>query len=508
MSISVVSVDRINAPLNFRTSDTLITTKVPHYPTKVNTGMLIIPGWTRPNANGINTNINSADFNGPNFKARPLKHWRRQLRVYNNNGKGPSNNSRTATIAILDKPGTGVYHHEPDCACVGDEGGNSYIIANNKFGYETQGNLYSTPHSDVTIQNNGSNTIPYNATEDEINDPTNTAYKVITGLYNTKCINCSPQSNQIRRSMSIVYNSQSYYERSHAKLQARCQTYQQNISTNPASGVTYFSTSGEPLWPNNTPTGPQVVAPIDFGSITYKGDFFNIYNYVSGTASLTPVSNIASSTFTPKIRCRLSYILAGFYVNFPSVSSLIRAVVYDLANNIICVSQNTENTFISPYSPGSPSFSEVSLAFYFPENIYINITTAYYIRFETLNATNFYYIVDTTTPPSSPLTGKLVAEPLYCESQTIYKPNNVTFAKQGGVSGSVRTKQLATNSVLLNGNVFYSAAGASAANAGLYQGTNISDNYYVKTKPVIQSCAVRDTSNDGNGRNGRRTKCF
>ena len=195
-------------------------------------------------------------------------------------------------------------------------------------------------------------------------------------------------------------------------------------------------------------------------------------------------------------------------MNFPSVSSLIRAVVYDLANNIICVSQNTENTFISPYSPGSPSFSEVSLAFYFPENIYINITTAYYIRFETLNATNFYYIVDTTTPPSSPLTGKLVAEPLYCESQTIYKPNNVTFAKQGGVSGSVRTKQLATNSVLLNGNVFYSAAGASAANAGLYQGTNISDNYYVKTKPVIQSCAVRDTSNDGNGRNGRRTKCF
>lgn len=506
MSVSVVSIDRINAPLNFRTSNTLITTKVPHYPTKVDTGMLIIPGWTRPNANGVHQNINSADFNGPDFKARPLKHWRRQLRVYNNNGKGPSNNSRTATIATLDKPGTGVYHYDNDCACVGNEGGNSYIIANNKFGYETQGDKYSTPLNDVTIQNNGSNTIPYDATEADINDPTNPAYKVITGLYNTKCINCSPQSNRIRR--SVVYNSQAYYETTRAKLQSRCQTYEQNMSTNPANGVTYFSASdGEPLWPNNTPTGPQVVAPIDYGSITFKGDFFNIYNYASGAASLGPANSIVTPNFIPKIRCRLSYVLAGFYVNFPSIGSSMRAVVYDLANNIICVSQNTETTFISPYSPGIPSFSEASLAFYFPQNVYINTSTTYRILFETLNATNFYYIVDTTTP-GSPLAGKLVAEPLYCESQTIYKPNNVTFAKQGAVCGSIRTKQLATNSLLLNGSVFYSAAGASAANAGLYQGANISHNYYVKTKPVIQGCAVRDTSNDGNHRNGKKLKCF
>ena len=508
MSVSVVSVDRINAPLNFRTSDTLITTKVAHYPTKVDTGMLIIPGWTRPNANGINPNINSADFNGPNFKARPLKHWRRQLRVYNNNGKGPSNNSRTAMISLLDKPGTGVYHYEPDCACVADEGGNSYIIANNKFGYETQGNLYSTPQNDVTIQNNGSNTIPYNATEADVNDPTNPAYKIATDLYNTKCMNCSPQSNLIHKTMSIVYSSQAYYETTRAKLQSRCQTYEQNISTNPASGVTYFSADGQPLWPNNTPTGPQVVAPVGFGSIIYKGDFFNIYNNISGIASLGPVSQVNSPLFTPKIRCRLSYVIAGLYVNAPSIPSLIRAIVYDSSNNIICLSENTENTFISPYSPGIPSFSESSLAFYFPQNIYIDITTTYYIRFVTLNTTNFYYIVDNTIPSVSPLTGKLVAEPLYCESQTIYKPNNVTFAKQGAVPGSVRTKQLATNSVLLNGGVFNTAAGASAANDGLYQGTNLSNNYFVKTKPVIQSCAVRDTPNDGNRRNGRRTKCF
>jgi hypothetical protein len=505
MSVSVVSVDRINAPLNFRTSDTLITTKVPHYPTKVDTGMLIIPGWTRPNANGVHPNINSADFNGPDFKARPLKHWRRQLRVYNNNGKGPSNNSRTATIATLDTPGTGVYHYQPDCACVGNEGGNSYIIANNKFSYETQGDKYSTPLNDVTIENKGSNTIPYNATEAEVNDPTNPAYKVITGLYNTKCMNCSPQSNVIRR--SVVYNSQAYYETTRAKLEARCQKYEQNISTNPANGVTYFSASGQPLWPNNTPTGPQVVAPVDFGAITYKGDYFNIYNYVNAATSLGPVSQVNTPLFTPKIRCRLSHVTAGFFVNFPSVASLVRAIVYDSTNNIICISQNTQNTTINIYSPAIPSFGQASLAFYFPQNVYINTTKSYYIKFDTLNTTNFYYIVDNTIP-GSPITGTLVAEPLYCDSQTIYKPNNVTFAKQGAVPGSVRTKQLATNSVLLNGSVFYSAAGAYAANNGLYQGTNISGNYYVKTTPVVQSCAVRDTTNDGNKRTGKKTKCF
>ena len=501
-----VSVDRINAPLNFKPSNTLITTKVPHYPTKVDTGMLVIPGWTRPNANGINPNINSADFNGPDFKARPLKHWRRQLRVYNNNGKGPSNNSRTATIAILDKPGTTIYHHEPDCACVGNEGGNSYIIANNKFGYETKGNLYSTPQNDVTIQNNGSNNVPYNATEADINDPTNPAYKVIIGLYNTKCINCSPQSNVIKR--SIVYNSQAYYERSREKMQARCQTYEQNSSSNEANGVTYFSADGQPLWPNNSPTGPQVVAPVEFGGITFKGDFFNIYNYTGSANVSTLVYQVNSPLFTPKIRCRLSYVIAGFYVNSPSAASSIRAFLYNSSNNIISSSENTENTTTSIFSPAIPSFSQASLAFYFPQNIYINTNKSYYIKFvKTLNSPDFYYIVDNTIP-GSPITGKLVAEPLYCESQTIYKPNNVTFAKQGAVPGSVRTKQLATNSVLLNGSVFYSAAGASAANVGLYQGTNISGNYYVKTKPVIQGCAVRDTSNDGNGRNGRRTKCF
>ena len=337
----------INGPLNFRTSDTLITTKVPHYPPKVNTGTLIIPGWTRPNANGMNANINQADFNGPDFKARPLKHWRRQLRVYNNNGKGPSNNSRTARIVDLDRPGLTVYHHTPDCACVDNEGGNSYIIANNKFSYETKGNQYSEPRSDSTFQNNGFNRVPSTATAAEVADPLTPAYETLTGVYNTKCINCSPQHNVIKS--AIAYNSQAYYADSFAKQQSRCQTYEQNISTNRADTSTYFGVDGEPLWQNNLPTGPQVVAPVEY----------------------TPT--------------------------------------------------------------------------------------------------------------------RLYNKP--CVSQTIYKPSNIAFAKQGAVSGATRLRKLVADTVMINGSSFYSAAGAAAANQGHYQGTNVAGNYYVKLKPVVDSCS-------------------
>jgi hypothetical protein len=336
---------RINAPLNFRTSDTLITTKVPHYPTKVDTGTQIVPGWNRPNANGLNSNIISSDYNGPNFKARPLKQWRRQLRVYNNNGNSTSNNSRTAIISQLERPGVAVYHYDPVCTCVGNEGGNSYIIANNKFGYETKGNQFSEPQNDVQIQNNGFNTVPYDATEQMIKDPTNPAYEVLTGVSNTNCINCSPQNNIIKR--SIAFNSQAYFADSYAKQQSRCQTYEQNISTNRVNVIQY-SNNNQPLWPSNSPLGSQVVAPVNY------------------------------------------------------------------------------------------------------------------------------------TPP------RLYAKP--CLSQTIYKPNNVAFAKQGAVPGSTRLKKLVADTVTLNGNSFYSAAAATAANFGKYQGTNIPGNYYVKIKQVVDSC--------------------
>jgi len=272
---------------------------------------------------------------------------------YYNYNKFTSN--RTVTISELERPGVTVYHYNPVCEC-GDDGGNTYIIANNKFGYETKGNQFSEPQNDVQIQNNGFNTVPYDATEQMINDPANPAYEVLTGVSNTNCINCSPQNNIIKR--SIAFNSQAYFADSYAKQQSRCQTYEQNISTNRVDGIQYFN-NNEPLWPNNSPLGSQVVAPVNY------------------------------------------------------------------------------------------------------------------------------------TQP------RLYNKP--CLSQTIYKPNNVAFAKQGAVPGSTRLKKLVSDMVTINGNSFYSADAAAAANFGKYQGTNIPGNYYVKIKDVGVKC---------NSRSGRNTVCF
>jgi surface protein len=470
-----------NAPLNFRHTDTLITTKVPHYPTKVTTGMSIIPGWNRPNANGQNANINDKDYNGPDFKARPLKHWRKQLRVYDY--KGATNNSRTASISELERPGTTVYHFTPDCACVHGEGGNSYIISNNKFGYETKNDDYSKDVIDVKIQNNGYVVVPYDATEQQINDPTNPAYKILTGIYNTDCINCSPQGNLIRSGIGL--QSQAYYSYSNDKLESRCQTFEQNMSTNKATGGVYFDAQGIPLWPNDAPNGPQVVAPVNYGSTIYKGNFFNLYEYIYNGIAVGSASSGNSALFTPKVKCNPKYVVAGFYVNY-APAALIEAAIYNSSNVVICKSINTQNSYINTNQQYPPSFNSAALLFHFPETIFLEPSNSYYINFKTMNSINFNRLVYSGT--TLILAGVLVAEPLYCPSQTIYKPNNIAFAKQGAVSGSARLKKLVSDTVTMNGSSFYSARGAEEANLGRYQGTNISGNYYLKNKPVTNSC--------------------
>ena len=477
---------RINAPLNFRNTNTLITTKVPHYPTKVTTGMSIIPGWNRPNANGINANINDKDYNGPDFKPRPLKHWRRQLRVYDY--KGGANNSRAAVISQLDRPGLTVYHFKPECECVPGEGGNSYIISNNKFGYETKDDNYSKAGIDVKIQNNGYSVVPYNATAAEINDIANPAYKVLTGVYNTNCINCSPQGNLIKS--GITTQSQAYYSYSNDKLETRCQTYEQNLSTNKAQGCIYFDAKGIPLWPSNARNGSQVVAPVNYGSNVYKGgNRFNLYEIIYTGVVLGKELTTYSIMFKPKITCNPLYVIVGLYVLNTSVASLIQATIYDTNNTIICRSINVEYTYINP-TPESPMFSSASLTFYFPKTVYIIPSITYYIELRTINGIEFYWC----NSDNEILSGTLVAETPYCISKTIYKPNNVAFARQGAVSGSTRLKKLVSDTITVNGYSYYSARGAEEANIGKYQGTNFSGNYFVKMKKVKNSCLGTDPS--------------
>ena len=87
-----------------------------------------------------------------------------------------------------------------------------------------------------------------------------------------------------------------------------------------------------------------------------------------------------------------------------------------------------------------------------------------------------------------------------CKSTTIYKPNNIQFAKQGAVDNGTRLAKLKYDTITKNGNSFRSAAGLEGANAGKYHGAyNGGSPYFVKSKnqkPITYR------------RNGQKTVCF
>jgi hypothetical protein len=70
-------------------------------------------------------------------------------------------------------------------------------------------------------------------------------------------------------------------------------------------------------------------------------------------------------------------------------------------------------------------------------------------------------------------------------SITIYKPNNVQYAQQGGVASSSRIARLKYNTLNNNGAAFNSASGAMNINSGRYQ-FEPSPSYYNKYKPQVQ----------------------
>ena len=232
-----------NAPLNFRTSNSLITTRVPHYATKTTTANSVVPGLHRPNTNGVPSNIHQHDFDGPEFKARPIKHWRRQLVPTSiNTGSGISGPSqpigssgqRNATVGLLmDRPGAVTYVGDASCECV-QQPGNSYTIS--EYFLEVPKNKGTIVENQGVVDNGD--------------------YEINTGIYSTRCIGCNPQNNVIKSASSLL--SRAYYSDTTGYLKSRCKTYQQNASINRTSGVTYLGPNGQHIWATSSANGSQV----------------------------------------------------------------------------------------------------------------------------------------------------------------------------------------------------------------------------------------------------------
>lgn len=247
-----------NLPLNFRASNSLITTKVPHSSTKDGSAISIISGLNRPLANGMDPNVAELHkSNGPNFKARPIKHWRRQLRPSTFGGL-TSSGSRVATIRLATTPGGETYRaNSTNCSCADlTNGGNAYTISE-KFTKQGENSLGTQALANgVKVQNNG---------YVQIGNPlllagTDVNYQILTGLYNTKCISCTPEARVIKPSTTLL--SKAYYTTHEAYMKSRTNTYEQKQLTVPIQGQNdnYYAADGQLKWPSDSPTGPQVYA--------------------------------------------------------------------------------------------------------------------------------------------------------------------------------------------------------------------------------------------------------
>jgi hypothetical protein len=198
----------------------------PYIPWKGTSTNNVVPSWSRP------LQKTETVQNGPSFKARPIKHWRKQLDPTPNSGSGVS-----AVGIPFNTPGSEVFLGKVSTSnCVKCSDSNASI----------------TKSSNVAEQQN---TI-FTYSSDKFFD-VNTNKPV--------CVACNPQANIIKPASTLI--SKKYYSDRAAYLKSRTKTYNQNISGNAIQGNQYLN-GNTPVWPSDSPNGSQVFSTNDCCSLT------------------------------------------------------------------------------------------------------------------------------------------------------------------------------------------------------------------------------------------------
>ena len=187
-----------------------------------------VPVWSRPIVNKEN-NMAHAPFG----KARPLKHWRKQLNTRDPNGKqragvGMPMDVPAGNIALAKKD-----TDEHNCSCENSRRVNDYILPDNS---------YKNPEKNADIP----------SIFKFLNPETN--YKSVA------CVACSPQANVIKSATTLL--SKKYYTDSRAYLKARNKRYLQNLSGTEVSNIKYNDAHNNSLlWPSNEQDGISTRGP-------------------------------------------------------------------------------------------------------------------------------------------------------------------------------------------------------------------------------------------------------
>lgn len=186
----------------------------PYISWKGNSTNSVVPSWSRP-LQGTETYST-----GPDFKARPIKHWRKQLMPIANSGNGNS------AIGTLTAPGSEVFLGKSNinhCASCSET---NAVIIKSVHGNEKTNDLYIYP-------------------EDLFYD--NVKEKNV-------CVSCNPEANIIKTATSII--SKKYFQDRLNYLKSRNNTYEQNITGVPKDNIQYLD-GNQIIWPSNSSTGTQ-----------------------------------------------------------------------------------------------------------------------------------------------------------------------------------------------------------------------------------------------------------
>ena len=212
----------------------------------------IVPKWSRPveNMGHRNPDWDSTSYVimpgnhdaqlrdlGPKFKARPIKHWRKQLQPRTTTGL-----STSGVGMPMDTPGGSVYLANDDHQCC--DVSSSYHMSTY---VPKQPQYNNTTYLNVSAQCNP-----------------------VDPVFN-KRLCCNPPKNVIKSAVTLL--KKNYYTDTRGYLKSRCRTYEQRLSGTELPGNVYWNDTGAtkivdgvavpvqtPAWPSNDPSGAQVRA--------------------------------------------------------------------------------------------------------------------------------------------------------------------------------------------------------------------------------------------------------
>jgi hypothetical protein len=203
--------------------------------------------------------------NGPAFKARPIKHWRKQLDPRKGSGLGragvgmpmdvpggkvhlANKGMRTVTIMGRNSECAAIKLQEIECECKNAKRLKDNILRDGQYNH---GNFEkSSPNFKFLNRGACSCAVDWDESPDGRSQPYDHDDPHVV------CVACNPEANIIKPASTIV--KKKYYTDSRAYLKSRCKTYDQNLSGIRARGVNYFGPNGEYLYPSDARNGSQV----------------------------------------------------------------------------------------------------------------------------------------------------------------------------------------------------------------------------------------------------------